>query len=172
MKLPRYLKILLLLTAGLLTWVQFTDQGSESGAGMSQAAPDDTRPPRKANRPLRITDDASAIADLFPVYNAPVAKAPAPAPVVKVESVIFPFRAVGLWIRKDMRIVILTDGARNWLLCDACRKAGYIRPGGLITPDWRLQAMEQGSLLFESLPGHEPYSISLNSLTTQAVTTQ
>lgn len=172
MKLPRYLKILLLLTAGLLSWVHFTDEASESGPAMRQAAPSDTRSPRQANRPLRVTDDASAIADLFPVYNTPVVKAPAVAPVAKVQSVTFPFRAVGLWIRKDMRIVILTDGARNWLLCDACRKAGYIRPGGLITPDWRLQAMAQGNLLFESLPGHEPYSISLNSLTTQAVTTQ
>ncbi|WP_433690094.1 hypothetical protein [Kosakonia cowanii] len=172
MKLPRYLKILLLLTAGLLLWVHVTDEGAENGPEMSQAAPDETRPPRQANRPLHITDDASAIADLFPVYNAPATKAAAPAPVAKVQSVAFPFRAVGLWIRNGMRIVILTDGARNWLLCDACRKAGYIRPGGLITPDWRLQAMAQGSLLFESLPGHEPYSISLNSLTTQAVTTQ
>ncbi|MGR4049379.1 hypothetical protein [Kosakonia cowanii] len=171
MKLPRYLQILLLLTAGLLTWVHFTDEESQSGAGMSQAAPEDTRPPRQAKaRSLRVTDDASAIADLFPVYNVPVAKAP--APVAKVQSVTFPFRVVGLWVRKDMRIVILTDGARQWLICDACRKAGYIRPGGLITPEWRLQAMAQGSLLFESLPGHEPYSISLNSLTTQAVTTQ
>lgn len=169
MKLPRYLKILLLLTAGLLLWVHLTDDGAENAPEMSQAAPDE---PRQANRPLRVADDASAIADLFPVYNAPVTKAAAPAPVAKAQSVTFPFRAVGLWIRNGMRIVILTDGARNWLLCDACRKAGYIRPGGLITPDWRLQAMAQNNLLFESLPGHEPYSISLNSLTTQAVTTQ
>lgn len=169
MKLPRYLKLLLLLTAGLLLWGHLTDEGTENGPEMSQAAPDE---PRQANRPLRVADDASAIADLFPVYNAPVTKAAAPAPVAKAQSVTFPFRAVGLWIRNGMRIVILTDGARNWLLCDACRKAGYIRPGGLITPDWRLQAMAQDNLLFESLPGHEPYSISLNSLTTQAVTTQ
>lgn len=169
MKLPRYLKLLLLLTAGLLLWVHLTDEGAENGPEMSHAAPDE---PRQANRPLRVADDASAIADLFPVYNAPVTKAAAPAPVAKAQSVTFPFRAVGLWIRNGMRIVILTDGARNWLLCDACRKAGYIRPGGLITPDWRLQAMAQDNLLFESLPGHEPYSISLNSLTTQAVTTQ
>lgn len=169
MKLPRYLKLLLLLTAGLLLWVHLTDEGAENGPEMSQAAPDE---PRQANRPLRVADDASAIADLFPVYNEPVTKAAAPAPVAKAQSVTFPFRAVGLWIRNGMRIVILTDGARNWLLCDACRKAGYIRPGGLITPDWRLQAMAQDNLLFESLPGHEPYSISLNSLTTQAVTTQ
>ena len=169
MKLPRYLKLLLLLTAGLLLWVHLTDDGAENAPEMSQAAPDEAR---QANRPLRVADDASAIADLFPVYNAPVTKAAAPAPMAKAQSVTFPFRAVGLWIRNGMRIVILTDGARNWLLCDACRKAGYIRPGGLITPDWRLQAMAQGSLLFESLPGHEPYSISLNSLTTQAVTTQ
>lgn len=172
MKLPRYLKLLLLLTAGLLLWVHLTDEGAENGPEMSQAAPDEARQPRQANRPLRVADDASAIADLFPVYNAPVTKAAAPAPVAKAQSVTFPFRAVGLWIRNGMRIVILTDGARNWLLCDACRKAGYIRPGGLITPDWRLQAMAQDNLLFESLPGHEPYSISLNSLTTQAVTTQ
>ena len=169
MKLPRYLKLLLLLTAGLLLWVHLTDDGAENAPEMSQAAPDE---PRQANRPLRVADDASAIADLFPVYNAPVTKAAAPAPVAKAQSVTFPFRAVGLWIRNGMRIVILTDGARNWLLCDACRKAGYIRPGGLITPDWRLQAMAQDNLLFESLPGHEPYSISLNSLTTQTVTTQ
>lgn len=169
MKLPRYLKLLLLLTAGLLLWVHLTDDGAENAPEMSQAAPDE---PRQANRPLRVADDASAIADLFPVYNAPVTKAAAPAPVAKAQSVTFPFRAVGLWIRNGMRIVILTDGARNWLLCDACRKAGYIRPGGLITPDWRLQAIAQDNLLFESLPGHEPYSISLNSLTTQAVTTQ
>jgi len=170
MKLPRYLQILLLLTAGLLIWVHISDDGSETTPEVSQAAPDETRPPRQEKRPLRVADDASAIADLFPVYNAPVTKAP--APVAKVQSITFPFRAVGLWIREGMHIVILTDGARNWLLCDACRKAGYIRPGGLLTPDWRLQAMAQGSLLFESLPGHEPYSISLNSLTTQAVTTQ
>lgn len=169
MKLPRYLKLLLLLTAGLLLWVHLTDDGAENAPEMSQAAPDE---PRQANRPLRVADDASAIADLFPVYNAPVTKAAAPAPVAKAQSVTFPFRAVGLWIRNGMRIVILTDGARNWLLCDACRKAGYIRPGGLITPDWRLQAIAQDNLIFESLPGHEPYSISLNSLTTQAVTTQ
>jgi len=51
-------------------------------------------------------------------------------------------------------------------------RGGSLLMAPLKGADGQVYAMAQGSLLFESLPGHEPYSISLNSLTTQAVTTQ
>ncbi|WLI78767.1 hypothetical protein Q5705_09590 [Kosakonia sp. H02] len=167
MKLPLYLKILLLVTIGLAVWTQFsTDEPGEVDANSRVTAAKKV-PERVTAKPAAANSDTDAVADLFPVYSPPTKNVPVPV----TQSVSFPFRAVGLWQSEGAKIVILTDGTRNWLLCNTCRKAGYIRPGGLITPDWRLQAIEANNLIIESTPGRMQNSISLNSLNiTTAIT--
>lgn len=160
MKLPLYLKLLLLVTIGLAVWAQFS--GDETGdVVVTNAATPETQKPARVSPPSRVADkQTEAIADLFPVYSTAVKAAPVPA----VQGALFPFRATGLWLSEGAKIIMITDGIGNWLLCDACHKAGFVRPGGLITPAWRLQAIAENHVIIESLPGHVQNSVSLNSL--------
>lgn len=162
MKLPLYLKISVALTCCLVVWAQFQGDSSSEVLPGPQTTPAVSHPAKVKKAPAVQTGNEE-LADLFPVYAKPVAQAVAPT-VAVVPEVDFPFQLAGIWLSDRQKIIIVTDGMRNWLLCDSCGKQGFIQPGDLLTSNWRLQAIEPDLLRFEELSGHVEKSIELNSL--------
>ena len=163
MKLPLYLKGLLVATIALVAWAHFSGEETIETIATQAATVDDKKAVIPVVEPVKKDKEADSIADLFPIYTVPVKDIPVPV----TQQISFPFRVAGMWISKGAEIVIITDGRASWLLCDICHKAGFIRPGGLITPAWRLHSITNNELIIESLPGHAQTSLSLNSLKTE-----
>lgn len=161
MKLPLYLKASLVLTLGLVVWAQFFgDDSTEVLPGVqTKSAVVETV---KASKKAVVHNETEELADLFPVYTIPVAEKP--AAVRTVQEVFFPFQLAGIWLSASEKIIIITDGSRNWLLCNNCEKKGFIQPGDILTPDWKLQAIEPDHVIIKAMSGQVEKRIDLNSL--------
>jgi len=161
MKIPLYLKVSLALTLGLVVWAQFFGDDS---AGALSGTPTRSAVAQKVKEDKKpvVRDESDELADLFPVYTLPVEEETSTAPVV--QEVAFPFQLAGLWLSDSEKIIIITDGTRNWLLCSNCGKKDFIQPGDLLTPDWKLQAIEPDHVTIKAMSDQVEKRIDLNSL--------
>lgn len=162
MKIPLYLKVSLALTFCLAIWVQFSDSHSQDVAPINNAGSKVAHKKAVGTTPKSMEKKDDEIADLFPVYSIPVKEHSNPAPVA--HEVALPFQLAGIWLSGGDEIVILSDGNRSWLLCSSCGKKGFIQPGGLLTPDWKLQAIKHDHLDIEWISDHSNRRLDLTSL--------
>ena len=161
MKIPLYLKVCLALTLGLVVWAQFFGDDSAGALSGTQTKPAVAQKAKESKKPV-VRNESDELADLFPVYALPVKEKPSTTPVV--QEVAFPFQMAGLWISDNQKIIIITDGMQNWLLCSDCGKKDFIQPGDLLTPDWKVQAIEPDRVTIKAMSGQVEKRIDLNSL--------
>ncbi|APG16838.1 hypothetical protein Y71_20575 [Kosakonia radicincitans DSM 16656] len=161
MKIPLYLKVCLALTLGLVVWAQFFGDDSAGALSGTQTKPAVAQKAKESKKPV-VRNESDELADLFPVYTLPVKEKPSTTPVV--QEVAFPFQLAGLWISDNQKIIIITDGMQNWLLCSNCGKKDFIQPGDLLTPDWKVQAIEPDHVTIKAMSGQVEKRIDLNSL--------
>lgn len=162
MRLPRYLVVAMIVTSGLVLWAQFSSEQDQSEQGMKLTSP--SIAPGVA--PVPVTDEQTPAIDLFPV---PFRQAPQPEEQKKGamdQKTVppFPLPVVGAWWQGNDRIVILSDGQTNTLLCAGCQRPGYIGPGELITPEWKFKAMADDAISVEWLPENMTQRIDLGDL--------
>lgn len=100
------------------SWASLLDRGSEpaqDAAAQANAAPTDT----------------PALDDTMPTAPEGVGATAAPA-----------FTAIGEWSDTGRRIVVLAHQGETYLICQRCDMDGAVRPGGNLTPQYRLKALE------------------------------
>ncbi|AFI89651.1 hypothetical protein EXT68_02820 [Pectobacterium parmentieri] len=168
MKLPRYLIVVLTITLGLVVWSQLS---ADSADEETTSTPAMTRTPQgKVPRAVATeTRKKEELVDLFPVRSPPVTpenQTEKPQPVKKREPA-FPLKAVGAWWENGERIVILSDGELNVLLCTQCQIKDAVRPGHVIVPTWRLITLSKDHLTVEWQPEHTMKRIELDDLTSR-----
>ena len=166
MKIPLYLKVCLALTLGLVVWAQFFGDDSAGALSGTQTKPAVAQKAKESKKPVvRNESDELARSEERRVgkeYTLPVKEKPSTTPVV--QEVAFPFQMAGLWISDNQKIIIITDGMQNWLLCSDCGKKDFIQPGDLLTPDWKVQAIEPDRVTIKAMSGQVEKRIDLNSL--------
>ncbi|WP_336768904.1 hypothetical protein [Pantoea endophytica] len=147
MKLPRYLVIALFLTGCAVVASEFftTDDISTP-----VAAPLKVRPvPEKKASVEELTD----FVDLFPSGLRHVVAAEVVRPVIPVpQEPAFPYLVVGAWWQKGERIVIISNGNHDRLICQRCGVKDAIHPGSAVTPEWRLIKIADDAMTVEWEP--------------------
>lgn len=165
MKLPRYLQVAIIVTAGLVIWSQFSgDEPAESTTA--------SRPIAQRTRPAAVTSTTAAPTtkewvNLFPGPAKPVTRngseslaPPPPAP----SAPPLPFKAMGAWWSKQQRVVIVTDGQQTWPVCNKCDAEGKIWIGSSPMEGWSLVEVADDHLLFEWLATHTRKRLELGDL--------
>lgn len=164
MKLPRYLIVGLAVTALLVIWSQFTTEPEEEGLTLNTLA--QGKPAKHMHSRSETSVAADPMVDLFPVPRTPVIEQDAmrPTEAAKRPDPILPLQVLGAWWDSGQRVVILSDGKQNKLLCQTCRTKGYVRPGEQLLPDWTLMTLADDHLMVEWQPEHISKRIELDDL--------
>lgn len=165
MKLPRYLQVALVLTAGLALWSQFSSDETQETVHLRAPT---TRPApavKPSAEPL-----TTVRRDLFPPHNeheespetvaVEVAPPPPSAPPL-------PLQVLGAWWEQRQRIIILTDGQETWPVCERCRADGKIWLGDSPVSGWTLTEVANDYLQFEWTATHMHQRLSLEELTSE-----
>lgn len=164
MKLPRYLQLALVLTAGATIWSLVT--GEEVSQAPHQVQP--VSRPRPA--PAKQETAHSTRIDLFSTLrnraqNA-AEKKPESERAEKAQPAAppLPLQVLGAWWENRQRIIVLTDGKETWPVCERCKADGKIWIGSSPIDDWMLKAVANDHLLFEWQPSHIQQRLELDEL--------
>lgn len=165
MKLPRYLQLALVLTAGLVFWSLFSGEEAPE-VPRQKASVSPPRPPtpeQEAPRQTRIDlfaaphhtarEEAEKLSETGKPEQAPLPTAP-----------LLPLQILGAWWENHQRIILLTDGKETWPVCERCQADGRIWTGSAPVSDWILKAVAKDHLLFEWQPGHIQQRLELGEL--------
>lgn len=164
MKLPRYLQVALLVTAGAVAWSYFND--NEPAPVTSQMMRPVTEHPVKPTQEPASMPRSKRV-DLFPQSKTDVLEEQAkPVEQVKPEVTTpdLPLYALGAWWNPHQRIIILTNGVETWPVCRHCKAAEKIWIGSEPVSGWKLKAVEKDHLLFEWRFTHAQRKLELGEL--------
>ncbi|WNN45057.1 MULTISPECIES: hypothetical protein [Winslowiella] len=164
MKLPRYLQVMLLLTAVISLWSALSGDAQEEESLLTVSQPHPVRDIPTTPAPPAIAGNASD--DLFPYQGNPVepASAPATARPEKPRAPQLPFKVVGAWWSNNQRLLVLTDGRESWIVCRQCKLQESIRPGDKLDNNWQLMEIATDSLTFRWLPLKNDQHLSLDDM--------
>jgi len=167
MKLPRYLQVMLVLTAVLSLWSALNGDEPEEenllpvrqSAEVSHAAAAPAQPATPGN----------PSENLFPFQGEPVkpARAPEPAapPVARQPPAPqLPFKVVGAWWNNNQRLLVLTNGKESWIVCRQCKLRESIRPGDKLDNNWQLTEIAADALTFRWLPLQNDQRLPLDDM--------
>ncbi|WP_336213762.1 hypothetical protein [Enterobacter sp. P82] len=165
MKLPRYLKILLALTAILLVWIQVNDiQQPEPVVSIVSPA----RPVHDDQNSRDASITTLAFIDLFPWQGEKKAAhgtlSVGHLAANKSKAPSLPFSVAGTWWSRNQRSIILTDGQHNWIICHRCQAPDRVWIGDRLNLDWQLQEVSTGQLTFRWLPQQLDQRLTLSEL--------
>jgi hypothetical protein len=160
MKVPWYLRILLLLTLFGCGWLFWQDQTGSPDTPTSPAA---AAPAVSTPTPPKPTQTADAgtgpLVDVFPIQTwkppppPPATNNPTPTPTPTPTPPPLPFVVSAQWRYQNQdKIVVLRGNGNQYTLCNRCAVAGRIRPGGLIDKDYRLDKLTDTSVVLTYLP--------------------
>lgn len=146
MKLPLYLRLLLLLTLIGCGWLFWQDTPvSPASAPVAVVAKPVAPTPAAAPEPV-----TSAVTDLFPAQTwtppPPVDNsAPKPPPL--------PFTVAAQWrYENQAKIVVLRGNDRQYTLCNRCSVAGRIVPGKMLDAHYRLDKLTDAAVVLTYMP--------------------
>jgi hypothetical protein len=166
MKLPRYLQLALVVTAGAVLWSLFAGEEeplsnlsvqpvSQPSASQRTKAPPET-PVRQTRANLFALPQTATPEQEQEAMQSAVEPPPSAPPL--------PLNVLGTWWDRHQRIILLTDGVETWPVCDRCHAEGKIWIGSSPINDWVLKGVEKDHLLFEWLPGHIQQPLELGDL--------
>lgn len=147
MKLPRYLVIALFLTGCVVVASKFF---TADDMPTPVAVPLKVRPePEKKASVEALTD----FVDLFPSDVRREVVPDVVRPVVPMpQEPAFPYLVVGAWWQKGERIVIISNGNQDRLICQRCGVKDALHPGSAVTPEWRLIKIADDAITVEWEP--------------------
>lgn len=158
MKVPLYLRVLLILTVIGCGWMFLQDDDLSTEPSPPVAT---TRPSQAENisatAPANVPQPGHSV-DLFPVQTwLPPPPPPAPTPVAVAKVVAtpppMPFTVSAQWrFQNQPKIVVLRGNGSQYTLCTQCSVPGRIRPGGLLGKDYRLDKLTDTSVVLTYLP--------------------
>ena len=154
MKVPLYLRILLLLTLFGCGWLFWEDQTGSPDTPASPAAAAPGVPPTPAPEPknTRVAEPGTVV-DVFPIQTWQ----PPPAPSVVSNPIPtpppLPFVVSAQWrYQNQAKIVVLRGNGNHYTLCNQCTVPGRIRPGGMLDKDYRLDKLTDTRVVLTYLP--------------------
>lgn len=166
MKLPLYLRGLLLLTALICAWLFWQDQGDTPSMAPTPRVerPGNASPvtvPRSVSGPVMSVDVFPGQTWLPPPPAAsnlpPPVPQPAPPPPL-------PFIISAQWrYQGQSQIVVLRGNDHQYTLCKKCSVAGHIRPGGLLGKDYRLDQLTDTRVVLTHLPSKHVSTLRLDA---------
>lgn len=147
MKLPSYLVIALFLTGCAVLASQFF---STDEASTSVVAPLKVKPKPVNKTPAEEQVD---VIDLFPSSVRHVTAPDIVRPVVKTPEIpAFPYQVVGAWWQGGTRIVIISNGNHDRLICQRCGVKNALHAGSAVTSEWRLIKIADDAITVEWEP--------------------
>lgn len=147
MRIPRYLVIALFLTGCAVVASEFV---TANEASHPVDAPLKVRPASEKKAPM---EELTDFVDLFPSGVRHVAVPDVVAPVVPApQEPAFPYQVVGAWWQEGKRIVIISNGHHDRLICQRCGIKDALHPGSAVTPEWRLIKIADDAITVEWEP--------------------
>lgn len=160
MKLPLYLRLLLLLTLIGCAWLFWQDT-SDTPAGVRPSTPVVTKPADPEPVPRSAVQEALARVDLFPAQTW----APPPAPIATPapSAPPLPFTVSAQWrFERQAKIVVLSGNGRQYVLCNRCSVPGRIVPGKMLDGHYRLDTLTDTAVVLTYLPLRQVSTLRLD----------
>ncbi|MBA2927645.1 hypothetical protein G9Q86_03630 [Pseudomonas sp. CCUG 57209] len=151
MKLPLYLRVLLLLTlisCGWLFWQDTVDSHAPA------SSPVTTTPQIKPTAPASPSAPALAeTVDLFPTQTWTPAPPPIPVDTAPPKPPALPFSVSAQWrYENQSKIVVLRGNDRQYTLCNRCSVPGRIVPGKMLDSHYRLDKLTDTTVVLTYMP--------------------
>lgn len=151
MKLPVYLRVLLLLTLISCGWLFWQDTVDSPAPPSSPVAAKPPITPAAATSPPAPT--LAETVDLFPAQTW----TPAPPPIVvdtaPPKPPPLPFRVSAQWrYENQSKIVVLNGNGRQYTLCNRCSVPGRIVPGKMLDTHYRLDKLTDTAVVLTYMP--------------------
>lgn len=149
MKLPVYLRVLLLLTLIGCAWLFWQDTpDSPANAPVSRVSR-----PAEPTLPPTPEPTAATVIDLFPAQTW----APPPPPAVADNSPPkpppLPFTVSAQWrYENQAKIVVLRGNGTQYTLCNRCSVPGRIVPGKMLDAHYRLDKLTDTAVVLTYMP--------------------
>lgn len=149
MKLPLYLRVLLLLTligCGWLFW-QDTPQSPPAPPVARVAKPVEAAPVPTPEPPT------SAVIDLFPAQTWVPPPPPTPVDNSPPKPPPLPFTVAAQWrYENQSKIVVLRANGSQYTLCNRCSVPGRIVPGKMLDAHYRLDKLTDTAVVLTYMP--------------------
>lgn len=149
MKLPLYLRILLLLTligCGWLFWQDTPD--SPASAPTAVIAKPAVRAPVTTPEP-----QPGAVIDLFPAQTWAAPPPPTPVDNSPPKPPPLPFTVAAQWrYENQAKIVVLRGNGSQYTLCNRCSVPGRIVPGKMLDAHYRLDKLTDTAVVLTYMP--------------------
>ncbi len=151
MKLPLYLRVLLLLTlisCGWLFWQDRLDSPAPSSAPV--AAKPQTQPTAPAPPPA---PTSAKTVDLFPAQTWTPTPPPMAVDTAPPTPPPLPFRVSAQWrYENQSKIVVLSGNGHQYTLCNRCSVPGRIVPGKMLDTHYRLDKLTDTAVVLTYMP--------------------
>lgn len=149
MKLPLYLRVLLLLTVSGCAWLFWEDTPDSplSAPTAVVATPAATAPASTAvNAP-------AAMIDLFPAQTWTPPPPPTPVDNSPPQPPPLPFTVSAQWrFENQSKIVVLRGNGTQYTLCNRCAVPGRIVPGKMLDAHYRLDKLTDTAVVLTYMP--------------------
>ena len=149
MKLPLYLRLLLLLTLIGCGWLFWQDtQDSPASAPVTVVANPAAPTPAAAPEPV-----TSAVIDLFPAQTWMPPPPPTPVDNSPPKPPPLPFTVAAQWrYENQAKIVVLRGNGSQYTLCNRCSVPGHIVPGKMLDAHYRLDKLTDTAVVLTYMP--------------------
>ncbi|PRA32412.1 hypothetical protein [Pseudomonas poae] len=148
MKLPLYLRVLLLLTLVGCGWLFWQD---------TPDSPDRAPPPVVA-KPLEPQPEPTpappvATVDLFPAQTWAPPPPPRPVDTSPPKPPPLPFTVSAQWrYENQSKIIVLSGNGKQYTLCNRCSVVGRIVPGKMLDANYRLDSLTDTAVVLTYMP--------------------
>lgn len=150
MKLPPYLRVLLLLTLIGCGWLLWQD-APDSPANMPALTA--TKPREPAPASPAVTEKPMAVVDLFPAQTWTPAPPPKPVDTSAPTPPPLPFTVSAQWrYQNQAKIVVLSGNGNHYTLCSRCSVPGRIVPGKMLDAHYRLDKLTDSAVVLTYMP--------------------
>lgn len=152
MKLPLYLRGLLLMTVLVCAWMFWQDPQDNPATVPTPSA---ALTPASAPMPAPVVAAESRdVVDIFPAQTwLPPPPPPVPASNQAVAPPSLPFTVSAQWrFQNQAKIVVLQGNGSQYTLCNHCTVPGRIKPGGMLGKDYRLESLTDTRVVLTYLP--------------------
>lgn len=151
MKLPLYLRILLVLTLIGCGWLFWQDQPEPLD---STPAPVTAKPvPSEPTTTAPTADTQEAIVDLFPVQTWTPPPPPPPIDNAPPRPPALPFTVSAQWrYENQAKIVVISGNGAQYTLCNRCSVPGRIVPGKMLDAHYRLDKLTDTAVVLTYMP--------------------
>lgn len=149
MKLPLYLRVLLLLTLIGCGWLFWQDPPhSPANAPVARVAKPIEAAPGPTPEPA-----ASPVIDLFPAQTWVPLPPPTPVDTSPPKPPPLPFTVAAQWrYENQAKIVVLRGNGSQYTLCNRCSVPGRIVPGKMLDAHYRLDKLTDSAVVLTYMP--------------------